>query len=156
LLQKSVLQWLTDPDQKHVKFVGLSATPWTRGLGTYYDSLIIAATTRELIEAGRLSPFRVFAPSEPDLAGVRTVGGDFHAGELAERCDTTKLVGDVVAEWLKRGENRQTLAYGVNCKHAQHIQQRFLEASITCAYVDAFTDGPDRERIFDTYRRGEI
>ena len=33
LLYKAVLAWLTDPEQKHVRFVGLSATPWTTDLG---------------------------------------------------------------------------------------------------------------------------
>jgi DNA repair protein RadD len=156
LLHKATLQWLTAPDQKHVKFVGLSATPWTCGLNRFWDSLIIGATISELIDAGHLSPFRAFAPSEPDLAGIRNVAGDFHEGELAERCDTAKLVGDVVSEWLKRGEERPTLAYGVNRKQAQHIQQRFLEIGVACEYVDAFVDRHERERIFDAYRRGEI
>ena len=156
LLHKSVLQWLTDSDQKHVKFVGLSASPWTTGLGRIYDALIIGATTADLIEAGRLSPCRVFAPSEPDLAGIRVVGGDFHEGDLAGRCDTVKLVGDVVTEWFKRGEGRPTLAYGVNCRHAQHIKERFLETGVACEYIDAYTEQRERERIFEAFRKGEI
>jgi DNA repair protein RadD len=156
LLNKAVLAWLTDPDQKHIKCIALSATPWTTGLGRLYDDLIVGATIGELIEAGHLSPFRAFAPSEPDLAGVRTVAGDYHEGELAERCDTAKLVGDVVAEWLKRGDDRQTLSYGVNCKHAQHIQQRFVEIGVACEYIDARTDRHERERIFSAYRKGEV
>jgi DNA repair protein RadD len=156
LLYKAVLAWLTDPEQKHVRFVGLSATPWTSGLGRVYDALIVGATLAELIEAERLSPFRVFAPSEPDLAGIRTVAGDYHEGELAERCDTTKLVGDVIAEWTKRGEDRQTLSYGTNRAHARHIQERFQEVGVACEYVDCFTDRPERERIFETFRKGQV
>ena len=156
LLNRAVIAWLADPDQKHVWFLGLSASPWTTGLGKLYPGgLIIGAAISELIDAGRLAPFRAYAPSEPDLAGVRTVAGDFHEGELAERCDTIKFVGDVIQEWLKRGENRQTLSFAVNRAHAQHIQQRFLEAGITCAYIDAFTDRHEREAIFERFRRGE-
>src|SRR5271154_3285423 len=70
-----------------ILFLGLSATPWARGLGKYYDNLIIAATTVDLIREGYLSPFVAFAPSEPDLANVRTVAGDYHEGELAEAMD---------------------------------------------------------------------
>src|ERR1700730_8928690 len=44
--------WMKNPEGSNVPFVGLSATPWTRGLGKYFDKLIIAATTQELIEAG--------------------------------------------------------------------------------------------------------
>jgi superfamily II DNA or RNA helicase len=66
-------RWMMDPAWQGRPFIGLSATPWTRGLGQYYDDLIIAATTQDLIAAGYLSPFRVYAPSHPDLTGVRTV-----------------------------------------------------------------------------------
>jgi DNA repair protein RadD len=85
-------RWIADPEWANVPFIGLSATPWTKGLGKHFSRLIIAATTQELIDAGFLSPFRVFAPSHPDLAGVRTVAGDFHEGE-AFNCDAAPKAG---------------------------------------------------------------
>jgi len=54
-------------DWRDVPFIGLSATPWTKGLGSYYEKLIIAASTEKLIDAGILSNFKVFAPAHPDL-----------------------------------------------------------------------------------------
>ena len=51
----------------NVPFVGLSATPWTKGLGKHFDDLIIAATTQDLIDNGYLSDFRVYAPSHPEV-----------------------------------------------------------------------------------------
>lgn len=153
---KSVHDWMADPAWAKAPFVGLSATPWTRGLGRHYDDLIIAARTRELIDAGFLSPFVVFAPSEPDLSGVRTVAGDFHEGELAEACDRPALVGDVIETWLARGGNRPTLCYGVNRAHAEHLQQRFQEAAVAAGYIDCFTERAERERIFARFRAGEI
>ena len=82
--------------------IGLSATPWTRGLGRYFDKLIIGATTTTLIDSGYLSKFRVFAPASPDLTGVRTVAGDFREDDLAKAMDKTALVADVVDTWLDR------------------------------------------------------
>ncbi len=153
---KSVHEWIADPAWARVPFIGLSATPWTRGLGKRYDDLITAARTGDLIDGGFLSRFVVFAPSEPDLSGVRTVAGDFHEGELAEACDKPSLVGDVIATWQARGEDRPTLCYGVNRAHAEHIKQRFEEAGVAVAYIDCFTDRPDRERIFARFRASEI
>jgi hypothetical protein len=57
--------WLAGP-WRHIAVIGLSATPWARGLGKYFDRLLVGATTRQLIDAGRLSKFRVFAPASPD------------------------------------------------------------------------------------------
>src|SRR3977135_3096475 len=42
-------EWLAGP-WKHLPVIGLTATPWTRGLGKHFDKLIIGATTQELIE----------------------------------------------------------------------------------------------------------
>src|SRR5436190_18971175 len=70
--------WLTDPDWGDVPFIGLSATPWTKGLGKWFEELIVAGTTAQCIEAGTLSPFKVYAPSHPDLTGVKIVAGDYH------------------------------------------------------------------------------
>jgi superfamily II DNA or RNA helicase len=78
---KIIFQWMQQCPK--LPFIGLSATPWTKGLGKHYDDLIIAATTQQLIREGCLSPFRVFAPSHPDLTGVRTVAGDYAEDELA-------------------------------------------------------------------------
>ena len=58
-----------------------------RGLGKYYDDLLIPTTTRELIDAGFLSDFVAYAPSDPDLSGVSTKRGDYDQGELAEVMD---------------------------------------------------------------------
>ena len=152
---KSVHEWMADPAWARAPFIGLTATPWTRGLGRHYDDLIVAARTGELIEQGFLSPFVVFAPSAPDLSGVHTVAGDFHEGELANRCNTDILVGDVIETWVKRGENRSTLCYGVDRAHALHLKQRFHEAGIAAEYIDYETDRAERECIFDRFRDGE-
>ena len=116
------------------------ATPWSRGLGKYYDDLIIAATTSDLIRDGFLSDFVAFAPSEPDLANVSTIAGDFHEGELAEAMDVPTLTGDIVETWLKRAENRPTFVFCVNRRHAQHVTERFLEVGVAAEYMDGTTD----------------
>jgi DNA repair protein RadD len=153
-MHKSMLKWMTDPEWGRVPLVGLSATPWARGLGKYYDDLIIAATTAELIGAGYLSKFAVHAPTAPDLSGVKVDKGDYHDGQLAEAMDQPKLVGDVVEHYLKLGENRPTIVYGVNRAHAEHLQQRFVETGIACEYLDGLTPREDREATFVRFRSG--
>ena len=152
-LHHEVFKWMMDCPQ--LPFVGLSATPWARGLGKFYDDLIIAATTADLINSGYLANFVTYAPSEPDLARVRMLAGDFHEGELAEVCDTPKLVGDIVATWIERAENRPTFTFCVNRRHAQHVAERFVEAAIAAEYMDGLTPRAEREMIFDRFRSGQ-
>jgi superfamily II DNA or RNA helicase len=146
----------TRPDWRLRPIIGLSATPWTRGLGTLYSKLIIVATTARLIEQEYLCPFKVFAPAHPDLKGVRTVAGDYHEGDLAGAMNKEVLVADVVETWLKRGENRSTFCFAVDRAHAQHLQERFTAAGIACGYIDANTPLQERDRIRDQFHDGRI
>ena len=154
VLHKSLIRWMAD--WSNIPFVGLSATPWTRGLGKYYDDLIIASTTQELIDSGYLSGFRVFAPSHPDLSGVKTVAGDYHEGQLSEAMQGGTLVADIVTTWRKHGEGRPTLAFCVDCAHAKRVQAEFLASGIRCGYVDAYTSREDRQVVADQFHRGEL
>jgi superfamily II DNA or RNA helicase len=155
VLHKAHIAWMAEPDFRMVPFIGLSATPWTKGLGRYFNNLIIVATTQELIDQGRLCKFRVFAPGHPDLSGVKTVAGDYHEGQLAEAMNKDALVADIVDTWLKLGEGRPTLCYGVNCAHAKHLQQRFLDAGVPTGYQDAFTEIGERLEIKRKFHSGE-
>ena len=151
---KSTLQWITDPEWARVPFIGLSATPWSRGLGRYFDDLIIAATTADLIRDKFLSPFLAFAPSEPDLSAVRTVAGDYQQDELGEAMDRPKLVGDIVKTWITRGEDRQTFCFCVNRTHERHITECFVEAGVAAEYMDSTTPREQRNEVFARFRSG--
>lgn len=148
--------WFEHDDWLSIPFIGLSATPWTRGLGRLYDTLIISATTKDLIEKGFLSPFRVFAPSHPDLRGVRTVAGDYHEGDLSKAMDRKELVADVVTTWLAKAEGRPTLVFAVDRAHAKNLQERFIEAGINAGYVDALTEPSDRRALAKAFRDGSM
>jgi DNA repair protein RadD len=148
--------WLKLPEWADVPLLGLSATPWTKGLGKRFGRLIIGATTGQLIDAGRLSDFKVYAPSTPDLKGIRVVAGDYHEGQLSKVMNATTLVADVVDTWLQRGGNRPTLVFAVDRAHAKHLQAKFQEAGVTAGYIDCFTDRLERERIAEQFRRGTI
>ena len=148
--------WMNMPEWQRVPFVGLSATPWTKGLGKHYDHLIVAATTAELIEKGFLSPFRAYAPAHPDLSGVEIVAGDFHEGQLAEAMSQPGLVADTVTTWLRLGEDRPTLCFAVDRAHARKLADEFEAAGIPTGYVDALTPADERERIGRRLREGQI
>jgi DNA repair protein RadD len=147
--------WLSGP-WKDIPVIGLTATPWTRGLGKYFHKLIIGARTQELIEAGYLSRFRVFAPGSPDLTDVRTVAGDYHGDDLSKAMDKSALVADVVTTWMERGENRPTLCFAVDRTHAKHLQAQFQAAKITAGYIDAYTETAERKEIARQFHAGTI
>jgi len=150
--------WMNDPEWKNVPFIGLTATPWAKGMGApgRWDDLIIGTTTEELIELKHLSDFKCYAPAHPDLSGVKTKLGDYEIKGLGEAMDKGQLVADIVSTWLERGENRPTICFAVNRLHAKHIETQFKEADVTVGYMDAFTDLADRADIVEQFARGEI
>lgn len=137
-------------------FIGLTATPWAKGMGKRFDDLIKVTTMTELIEQGHLSRFKVYAPTHVDLTGVKTQRGDYHEGQLAERMNQTELVADVVTTWLRLGEGRPTLCFAVNRAHAKALHDRFEEAGVPVAYVDANTPRDERARIGKALEAGTI
>jgi DNA repair protein RadD len=153
-MQKSIFNWMAA--RKDIPFVGLSATPWSAGIGKYYDDLIIAATIADLIEKGRLCPFKVYAPGmSADLSGVKTVAGEFNQEQLGKVMDDAVLVGDIVKTWLEKGENRPTFVFAVNCDHGKHLYECFVEAGVGAAYIDGETPEDERKEIFKRFRSGD-
>jgi DNA repair protein RadD len=144
------------PEWQRVPFVGLSATPWTKGLGKHYDHLIVAAKTGELIDKGFLSPFRAYAPAHPDLSGVQIVAGDFHEAQLSEAMSQPVLVANTVTTWLRLGEDRPTLCFAVDRAHARKLADEFEASGVPTGYVDAQTPADERKRIGCRLREGQI
>ena len=51
----------------NVPTIGLSASPFTKGLGSVYQDIITPVTTAELVGEGSLVPLRVFISKEIDM-----------------------------------------------------------------------------------------
>lgn len=138
-----------------VHFVGLSATPWAKGMGLVWQDLQIPITMQELIDQGYLSEFTVYAPYVPDMSGISTSQGDYNESETAEAMSEGKLVAGVVETWLAKGQNRPTLVFGVNCAHAQMLQAEFIKAGVSAGYCDAYTDRVEMQVYAARFKRGE-
>jgi DNA repair protein RadD len=153
-LHKAHVQWLTHEDWQKVPFIGLSATPWTRGLGKYFETLLVMNTTQQLIDEGYLSKFKVFAADHPDLSGIKTVVGDYHEGQLSAKMQENALVANIIETFKARWNKDKTLLFAVDRAHAQMLQARFLDAGISCAYQDGRTPSAERAEIKRGFHNG--
>lgn len=152
---QSVLDWMADRSAKRV-FIGLTATPWAKGMADHWQGLIVPTRMQDLIGAGFLSPFRVYAPSSPDLSGVKIVAGDYHEGQLADVMGGAQLVADVVQTWKQRAQGLPTLVFAVNKAHAAQLVQQFADAGVRMGYCDDRVDVIERQHLFRQMARGEI
>lgn len=136
--------------------IGLSATPWAKGMGLRWTKLVIAATTKGLIDGGFLTPFRVFAPaSDPDLSKVKIVKGEYEERGASLVMSDKLLIADIVKTWLEKGENRPTFLFAVDCAHARFIRAEFLQAGVSCGYIDGNSTDDERKDTFRRFRSGE-
>ncbi len=156
IVHQNLVKLMASDEWANIPVIGLSATPWTKGLAKIYDRLVVVSTMDSLINQTYLTPLKIWQPPPPDLSGVRTIAGDYQQDELAAAVDRPQIIGDVVRTWEKRGENRPTLVFGVNRRHAEHLRDRFLEIGVPAAYLDCHSDRDERERVFEQFRKGEI
>ena len=138
---------------------GLTATPCRadgRGLGTMFECLIDCPSIRELIELGYLVPTRVYAPTKPDLEGIRTVAGDFDEEQLEQRLDKPVLVGDIVTHWHRLAGRRRTVVFAISRAHAVHLRDEFARSGVVSSYLDGDTPAQQRDSMLADLRKGAV
>ena len=139
-------------NQRESIVIGLTATPFTKGLGKWFDVVINVTTTRALIEQGWLSPYRIFSCAEPDMAGV-TVKSTGEWDEKEASGKALEVVGDVVAEYIKHGENRKFICSAVDTAHVEELQRQFLAAGINAATYTYKDKDEDRAETTLEFRK---
>jgi superfamily II DNA or RNA helicase len=130
--------------------VGATATPCRldgKGLGKLFDRIVYGPSIAALTESGWLVPLRIFSPPAPRLQGVHQQAGDFNKAELSAICDKKKLVGDIVAHWLRYAKGMLTAVSATSIEHSKHIREEFRAAGIAAEHVDGTTKKADRKRI---------
>ena len=146
-----------------VRTIGMTATPFARGMSKHYDQLggpmfeelVVGATIQDLIEGGHLVDCDIFAPSEPDLHGVKIVAGDYAEKELGEAVDKPELIGDIVTHWFRLANGLQTVVFATNIPHSKHIVENFIAAGVTAEHIDYLHADDEREEILGRFARGE-
>ena len=132
--------------------IGLTATPFTKGLGKYFDAVVNVTTTRKLIEDGWLAPYRIFSCAEPDMTGVAVKStGEWDDTQASKKA--LEVVGDVVAEYLKHGENRKFICSAVDTLHVEELQRQFLAAGINVASYTYKDKEDDRAETTAEFRK---
>ena len=131
--------------------IGLSATPFAKGMGLLFSNLVNAATMDELTRSGVLVPMRVFTCTAPDMKGAKLVAGEWSDKEAEQR--GMKIIGDVVSEWVKFGEGRKTIVFGATIAHCEEMVRQFNAAGIKAATFTSHTDAAEREALLEEYRK---
>lgn len=131
--------------------IGLSATPFSDGLGKLFTNLVNATTMHDLTESGVLVPMRVFTCTRANMDGAATSGGEWTERAAEER--GMSIIGDVVSEWVKLAEGRKTIVFGATIAHCEEICRQFNEAGVMAAVFTKNTTATERELLLKEYRK---
>lgn len=140
--------------------VGLSATPYKtngRPMGDWYETMEMGLPVADLIQRGRLSDFRYFAPSAPDLSAVKSRDGEYVQSQLASYMEQeTAIIGDAVRTYREHADGLLNVVFATSRKHAEIIRDAFVSAGITAMTIDGTMDAATRRRIILGFARREF
>ncbi len=148
------------------KVVLLTATP-VGGSGKtliqdgYAEAMHEGVRNSALIQMGFLLPTRVFAPSEPDLTGVRiSKREEYSEAGLGKRIAEVTCFGNVFDEWAPFAD-RQTIVFSPSIAYANglvHPDQgdSFYARGIPAAVLTSKLKTKERDEVLGKFRDGEI
>jgi superfamily II DNA or RNA helicase len=154
VLRRSTVNFLKNNPQ--IKVIGLTATPFTKGLGDIYTHIIGASPTGDLIEKGWLVPLKVFIAKEIDMTGVKKIAGEWSADQVSER--GMRIVGDVVSEWAKKtyeifGKPVKTIVFCAGVDHGKELEKRFEDAGFNFKSISYKEDDDYKRMIIEDFSR---
>lgn len=154
-VRKQVAEFIKNNPQ--VKVLGLTATPFTKGLGELYTNFVNVTTTNKLVEQGHLVPLKMYAAKAIDMAGAKVVAGEWAEKEIEER--GMKIVGDVVGEWIDKttrhfGGPVKTIAFSATVEHGEELCRQFNEAGFTFQQISYKDKNDERRReLIEEFRK---
>jgi superfamily II DNA or RNA helicase len=148
---------LDSPAWKDKVVIGLSATPWAKGMGLRWTKLVIAGTIHDMIAEGHACPATVYGPEKDlDRDAIAVSKGEFEDKGAGEAMSEASIIGDVLKEWKEKSPREKTFAFCVNRDHAKAQMKAFQDDGIPFGYIDANVPQEERRRIFDQMKCGEI
>lgn len=123
-------------DNPDAYFLGLSATPFSRGLGKWFDKHIQPVSMKDLIKEGYLVPFTIYGPTVADLSKLKVAAGEYTEESLSEAYDKADIISDVVKTWQRLANGKKTIIFVVNVAHGKHLVERFRSIGVSAAEVN--------------------
>lgn len=129
--------------------IGLTATPFTAGMGQHWDGMVNVIPTRALINEGYLVEPKIYVARSPDDAEL----GLNSFGEFSDETAASagiRIVGDVVAEWIAKshehfGGPAKTIVFSPTVEHGRELCAAFSAAGFNFQQI-SYLDKNDDER----------
>lgn len=148
--------WELYPD---AKFLGVTATPVRlsgEGFSDLFDELIVSMSILQFIEKGFLVKIKHHVGAKPRLEGVKVRHGDYVTSMLSGIMMDNSMMIDLIESYCQQTPGKSAIVFAVDVEHSQSIAERYREADVNAAHIDAKTPKAIREQILSDFRKGII
>ena len=141
--------------------VGLTATPIRSdgvAMGDTYSEIIEGPTVPDLMKSGKLSEYRYFGPSAPNLSQVKVgATGDYVKSQIASYMEgNDAIIGDAVKTYKDVAMGKLNVVFSTSRKHSGLICQAFNDAGVSAAFIDGTMKDADRSKVIKAFARREV
>ncbi len=143
----------------NARHIGLTATPERldgKGLSDLFGAMVCGPSIKELIAAGHLSPYRIFAPTEPDLKAAKLSMGDYRTVDLERAMNTPVVIGDAVEHYNRITPNGRALVFAVSVEASKAVAARFNAQGTPALHIDGDTPDDVRDAALVDLEAGRI
>lgn len=123
-----------------------------RKLADYYDNIVIGASTKELIDLGRIVPDYTI-PIKTDLSDLKTdSSGDYTRDSLNKAFNNEKVVFNVVLQYELYCKGLKTMVFTSSTENNAKVLEQFLEKGYNAKLYDSVNDTDlGRKQIVDWF-----
>ena len=156
------LQQLMDRRNVGTYYLGLSATPLSKGLGKIFSDLVVPITPRKLMDQGYLVNTSYYAGHTIDTSKIKTKalptgGTDWDAKSLAAAIEKdTVLEGDVVENIKLHGEGRRGICFSPSVNQSKSLCRALNAQGITAEHISGYTPERERLEIYEAHKAGDF
>ena len=92
----------------------------------------------------------------PDVSKVKLRLRDYDIQMLRNVMLDNSVMANLIESYKKFANGKKTIVFAVDIEHSKSIVERYLEAGIRAAHIDATTPKQERKETLDKFRSGEI
>lgn len=135
-----------------------SPLAWTWDGDGYYQDIVHGPTMRELINAGYLSEYIIYAPPSDFVREGLDVGdsGEFKTQQVKKRAKESRIYSDVVDAYLKYAPGKLDIVFAVDIEDAETIALNFRNRGVPAAAVSSKTHPDVRAQVLEDFENRKI
>lgn len=144
----------------NARVIGLTATPQRtdgKPLDVMFDTLVLGPTIRELMDAGYLCDYEIYAPPIGiDVSTVKRKMGDFDSKELEAVVDKKSITGSAVGHYKAHASGKRCVVMCVSIKHAEHVAEQYQAAGVSSGVIEGTMTGQQRDKMLADFAAGRL